>query len=159
MSTIIHLGGYSWVEHSVVHLKPCSSSEEMIQAFATSADFQDFKTTFPKEEVGTGDHGPFKHGAIQVEDFRLLSASDFLAEIRKCRLVAGVTDDTTEDQWREVEQLLVGTVANNEWFWQLIKTEQDKELRWHGAYHDLFREFLAAKSGLGEMQRIVVGAD
>lgn len=156
---LIGLWDFGWLDHGEVSLEPSDTWEGAVAAYLTSESFQ---TSFlPPEDKDAGIHGPFKQDQIAVEDFELLSVDEFYQRIQEIRQPEGFSEPATDDQWRQVGDLLAKVQPQFKWLigLRLIETDEERFHDWGFVLGIVFREFLLTNPNSERAYRLVFSLD
>lgn len=156
---LLPLWDYGWLDYNELKLTSCGQPRELIAVYLSSYSFG---TSFvgPELENAPMLHGPFRRDLITADDFQVIDADTFDAQIQSIRRQKGFDEPVDEDQWRAVENLISKLKSQYQWMFMLRITEADAD-----KFHDwgfvlwVFREFILANPNSEKAARLVFGYD
>lgn len=147
-----------WFDRDQVHLAPASSSAELVRSYLDSPEFLRFFV--PAAGPAVYEHGPFRREGIDVSHFRLLSPAELVDVVKDLRQPPDFYHPSDDAEWLPIEQEMSTLAATHQWALMLTLNETDSKYfhDWGGCFQ-LFREFLFANAGSGQVERRIIGYD
>jgi hypothetical protein len=156
---LIHLFGYSWLDHEVLTAPLASSADELLRWYL---DSEDFGTNFLGGDPRSPDiHGPFPRETVSAARFSPISGHEFLRFAEEALIPPSEVDGwDTDPRHIQASELLRELSESNSWFWHLTLNETHRELMHeYGAVLTYFREFICGSPDCGRLERVVIGED
>jgi hypothetical protein len=156
---LIHLFGYSWLDHEELTAPKTASSDELLQWYLAS---DDFGTNFLGGDPRAPDvHGPFPRQTVTVDRLLFIDRHEFLRLTEEALIPPSEVEGwETDPRHLQATELLRDLSARHSWFWHLTLNETDRGLMHeYGAVLTYFREFICGSPDCGRVERDVIGED